>query len=40
MQGEVTMTYHFILSRLTKIRTLDNAKCWQDYGDAGTLTYY
>ena len=35
-----TTKYHYMPSRVAKIQSSDNTKCWQGCGAAGTLLHY
>ena len=37
MQAQITMSYHFIFVRMSKINNTRNNRCWQGCGEKGTL---
>ena len=39
MQIKTTMRYHFTLVRVANINKSTNNKCWQGYGEKGTLVH-
>jgi hypothetical protein len=40
MQIKTTLRFHFTPVRLTIIKKTNNNKCWQEYGEKGTLIHY
>jgi hypothetical protein len=39
MQIKTTITFHLILFRIAIIRNTTNNRCWQGFGEKGTLVY-
>lgn len=39
MQVKVTMRYHYLMTRMAKIKKMADTKFWWEYGATGTLTH-